>query len=131
MNFNASEEWLRKMAEREDGANVCIGSLPLSSFEAAGGMRTVPQGRYRYVRYDRRNGVVKRFQPMFLLDEKTWEVNINGAIGRLLGYALVDTKEWTFRDRLRWYVEGRPEFGDSSPIRFFFVHESGFIGQVV
>jgi len=130
MRFNASEEWLRKMAEAEDGANICIGSLPYISFEDAGGMETVPHGRYRYVRYDRRNGVVKRFQPMFLLDEKTFEVNINGAIERLLGYALVDTKEWTFGDRLRWYIEGCPEFGEFSPIRFFFVQESGFVSRV-
>ena len=26
MQFNASEQWIRRMAEAEDGANVCIGS---------------------------------------------------------------------------------------------------------
>lgn len=28
MQFNHSEEWLRKMADAEDGANVCVGSPP-------------------------------------------------------------------------------------------------------
>ena len=28
MKFNASEEWLRKMAEAEDNVNVCIGPPP-------------------------------------------------------------------------------------------------------
>lgn len=131
MKFDISEEWLMRMAAAEDGANICIGSPSPISFEDAGGMRTVPQGRYRYVRYDRRNGTVKVGSAMFLLDPKTFEVTSDaGALMPFVGVSLIATK-WRWYERLMWRLTGKQELGRWSPVRFFFVQESGFVSQVV
>lgn len=85
------------------------------------------QGRYRYVRYDRRNGDVKVGSAMFLLDLKTFEVtNDAGALTPFIGVSLIATK-WLWYERLMWRLTGKQELGRWSPVRFFFVQEQGFI----
>lgn len=83
----------------------------------------------RYVRYDRRNGPIVQGTVMYLRDPKTFDVDLGKSGGPMIGWSLIATK-WSLGDRIMWHLTGRPELGKYSPVRFFFVQESGFIQHV-
>jgi hypothetical protein len=87
------------------------------------------EGRYRYVRYDRRNGPIVQGTVMYLRDPKTFEVDLGKSCGPMIGCSLIATK-WSLADQIMWHLTGRPELGDYSPVRFFFVQETGWVRQV-
>jgi hypothetical protein len=82
----------------------------------------VPEGRYRYVRYDRRNGPIVPGTVLYLKDEEKWEVDLGQSRGPAIGWSIIETR-WSLFEAIMWSLRGCPELGEFSPIRFFFMQE--------
>ncbi len=84
------------------------------------------EGRYQYVKYDRRNGPIKTGTPMYLKDLSTFEVTEMPDGCSLMGYSIMNLK-WPWWERAMWFLTGKREKGRWSPIRFFFIQVTGYI----